>query len=181
MNASLGINHLTLYFTSLVCQTGTTWFILTLSHVNKKMHGDFLGKNRANKQIKMSEEIEKLKKPQKKPIVRYFGDGNKIKTEDAEHIKVNNKKKPIGFSGEVIQVDEQAKFYAKSKFHNKRPEHARKKFHKHKKGLVKLQVDPYARERHARKCFVFLSFGFNEFVFVSIHVAFYRVFRRWRR
>lgn len=102
----------------------------------------------------MSEEIEKLKKPQKKPVVRYFGDGNQVKTEDAEHIKVNNKKRPIGFTGEVIQVEEKSKFYAKSKFKNKRPENARNRFHKHKKGLVQIKVDPYARDRHSRKCFI---------------------------
>lgn len=108
----------------------------------------------------MSEEIEKLKKPQKKPIVRYFGDGNKIDSEDAEHIKVNNKKKPIGFHGEVIEVNETAKFYAKSKFKNKKPENARNKFNKHKKKpLVKIEVDPYARDRHSRK-HTFFVFNF---------------------
>lgn len=106
----------------------------------------------------MSEEIEKLKKPQKKPIVRYFGDGNKVESEDAEHIKVNNKKNPIGFNGEVIQVAETAKFYAKSKFKNKKPENGRNKFIKRKKGLVKIEVDPYARDRHSRKCIVFFFF-----------------------
>lgn len=99
----------------------------------------------------MSEEIEKLKKPQKKAVVRYFGDGNKVASDDTEHIKVDNKKKPIGFHGEVIQVNETAKFYAKSKFKNKRPENARNKFKKRKKDLVKIEVDPYAKERHSRK------------------------------
>lgn len=103
---------------------------------------------------KMSEEIEKLKKPQKKPI-RYFGDGNQVKTEDAEHIKIDNEKNPIGFSGEVIQVEEKSKSYAKSKFKNKKPENVRNKFHKQKKGLVQIKVDPYARDRHSRKCFSF--------------------------
>lgn len=111
----------------------------------------------------MSEEIEKLKKPQKKPIVRYFGDGNKLdSSEDAEHIKVNNKKEPIGFNGEVIQVEETAKFYAKSKFKNKKPENPRNKFIKRKKGLVKIEVDPYARDRHSRKCFFFLLLLFKK-------------------
>lgn len=104
----------------------------------------------------MSEEIGKLKKPQQKRIARYFGDGNKLESaDDAEHIRINNKKKPIGFNGEVIQVEETAKFYAKSKFKNKRPENGRNKFMKRKKGLVKIEVDPYARDRHSRKCFFF--------------------------
>lgn len=98
----------------------------------------------------MSEEIEKLKKPSKKATtVRYFGQVNKIeKEDDVEHIKVDNKKKPIAFKGEVIEVQETAKFYAKSKWNNKRPGNARSK---HKKPLVKIEVDPYARDRHSRK------------------------------
>lgn len=126
----------------------------------------------------MSEEIEKLKKTQKKPIVRYFGDGNKVDTEDAEHIQVNNKKKPIGFHGEVIQVDETAKFYAKSKFKNKRPENARNKFKKRKKDLVKIEVDPYAKDRHSRK----FSFGFLlcTYEYPLNSLSFSDVFRRWQ-
>lgn len=99
----------------------------------------------------MSEEIEKLKKPQKKPTVRYFGEINKIESDDVEHIKVNNKKASIPFKGEVIQMQEKAKFYAKSKWNNKRPENPRNKFNKRKKNLVKIEVDPYARDRHSRK------------------------------
>lgn len=102
----------------------------------------------------MSREIEKLKNPQKKPTVRYFGEiNNKIESDDVEHIKVNNKTKPIPFKGEVIQVQEKAKFYAKSKWNNKRPENPRNKFNKRKKNLVKIEVDPYARDRHSRKYF----------------------------
>lgn len=98
----------------------------------------------------MSEEIEKLQKPQKKKTVRYFGDVNKIESEDVEHIKVDNKKKPIPFKGEVIQVKEKAKFYAQSKWNNKRPENPRNQFKKPKKSLVKIHVDPYAKDRHSR-------------------------------
>lgn len=99
----------------------------------------------------MSEEIEQLKKSQKKPTVRYFDQVNKVDSDDVEHIKVNNNKKSIPFKGEVIQVQEKAKFYAKSKWNNKRPENVRNKFNKHKRSLVKLEVDPYAKDRHSRK------------------------------
>lgn len=98
----------------------------------------------------MSEEIEKLKKPQPKKTVRYFGEVNKIESEDVEHIAVNNKKKAIPFKGEVIQVQESEKFYAK-KWHNKRPDNARDKFIKRKKKLVKIEVNPYAKDRHSRE------------------------------
>lgn len=98
----------------------------------------------------MSEEVEKLKKPVKKPV-RYFSDVNKVKNEDVEQIPVNNKKKASLFKGEVIQVQEKAKFYAKSKWNNKRPENARHGPNKRKKSLVKIEVDPYAKERHSRK------------------------------
>lgn len=103
----------------------------------------------------MSEEIEKLQKPQKK-AVRYFGDVNRVKSEDVEHITVNTKKKSTSFDGEVIQVKEKAKFFAKSKWKNKRPENARNNFKRPKKPLVKLEVDPYARDRHSRKYFPLL-------------------------
>lgn len=99
----------------------------------------------------MSEEIEKLKKPTKMPIVRYFGETNKVDTGDVEHIKVNNKKKAIDFKGDVIQVREKAKYYAQSKWNNKRPENARNMMNKKKKPFVKLEVDPYAKERHSRE------------------------------
>lgn len=98
----------------------------------------------------MSEEIEKLKKPEKK-VVRYFSDVNKSESGDVEQIKVNNKKKAISFNGDVIRVQEKAKFYAKSKWDNKRPENAKNWQNKRKKGLVKIEVDPYAKERHSRK------------------------------
>lgn len=98
----------------------------------------------------MSEEIEKFKKPQKR-TVRYFGETNKVDSNDTEHINVNNQKKAIQFKGEVIQVQEKAKFYAKSKYANIRPEYPRHLIKKKKRSLVKLDVDPYAKERHSRK------------------------------
>lgn len=103
----------------------------------------------------MSEEIEKLKKPEKK-TVRYFSDVRKNESEDVEQIKVNNKKKAIPFKGEVIQVQEKAKYYAKSKWNNKRPENARFGHNKRKRSLVKLEVDAYAKDRHSRKYLVLM-------------------------
>lgn len=99
----------------------------------------------------MSEEIERLQKPQKKATIRYFGDTNKVDSGDAEHINVNNRNKAIPFKGEVIQVKERAKFYSQSKWNNKRPENVQNLMHKKKRTLVKLEVDPYAKERHSRK------------------------------
>lgn len=101
----------------------------------------------------MSEEIEKLKNPQKKATVRYFSETNRVDSQDAEHIHVNNKKKAIPFKGEVIRVQEKAKFFAKSKWNNKRPDHPQNLMKKRKKGLVQIEVDPYAKERHSRKCY----------------------------
>lgn len=101
----------------------------------------------------MSEEIEKLRKPEKKTTVRYFGDSNKVKSDDAEHISVSSKKKPIHFSGEVIQVQEKAKFFAKSKWDNRRPQNTQNLLRKRKKNLVQIEVDPYAKDRHSRKYF----------------------------
>lgn len=98
----------------------------------------------------MSEEAEKLRKPQKKPV-RYFSDVNKVDSGDVERIKVDNKKKAIAFKGEVIQVKEKAKFFPKSKWNNKRPDKVGNKFMKHKNS-VKIEVDPYAKDRHTRKC-----------------------------
>lgn len=98
----------------------------------------------------MSEEIEKLQKPQKKPV-RYFGDVKKFESTDVEHIPVNPKQKSNSFNGEVIKVQQKAKFFAKSKWQNQRPENVRNNFKKPKKQLVKLEVDPYARDRHSRK------------------------------
>lgn len=121
----------------------------------------------------MSEEIEKFKKPQKK-TVRYFGEVNKIESGDVEHIKVNSKQKSIGFKGEVIQVQQKEKFFAKSKYKNKRPENVRNTFKKPKKQLVKIEVDPYARDRHSRKYFIA-----NEFYF-SCFKNNYSSFDRWQ-
>lgn len=98
----------------------------------------------------MSEEIEKFKKPEKK-TVRYFSDVNKTDAGDVEQINVNNKKKAIAFKGEVIQVQKREKFYAQSKWNNKRPENVRNPFNKRKKSLVKIEVDPYAKDRHSRE------------------------------
>lgn len=100
----------------------------------------------------MSEEIEKFKKPEKKPV-RYFSDVKKDDSADVERIKVSNQKKAIPFKGDVIRVQEKEKFYAKSKWDNKRPENARHGQQKRKKSLVKLEVDPYAKDRHSRKYF----------------------------
>lgn len=127
----------------------------------------------------MSEEIEKLSKPQKKKTVRYFGEVNKIESEDVEHIKVDNKKKPNSFDGEVIQVQEKAKFYAKSKWNNKRPENPRK-FNKPKKGLVKIEVDPYARDRHTRKYLIKSCTNVFHFVnSLSLMFSLQLLFFRW--
>lgn len=104
----------------------------------------------------MSEEIEKLKKPEKK-VVRYFSDVNRVNKDDVEQINVNNKKKAIPFKGEVIEVQNKAKFYAKSKWKNKRPENAKQGWNKRKKSLVKLEVDPYAMNRHSREYFLLFS------------------------
>ncbi|XP_031626620.1 WD repeat-containing protein 46 [Contarinia nasturtii] len=98
----------------------------------------------------MNEEIEKLKTPVKKPV-RYFSDVRKVESEDVEQIQVNNKKKATSFKGEVIQVREKEKFYAKSKWNNKRPENVKQYGqNKRKKSLVKIEVDPYAKDRHSR-------------------------------
>lgn len=94
----------------------------------------------------MSEEIEKFKKPQKK-TVRYFGDVNK--GDDVEHIKVDTTKKAIPFKGDVIQVQEKAKFYGKSIWKNKRPE-PQNRFKRNRKA-IKVEVDPYAKQRHSRE------------------------------
>lgn len=100
----------------------------------------------------MTEEIEKLRKPQKKPV-RYFSDVNKVDPNDVEHIKVDNKKKSIGFKGEVIQVKEKVKYFPRSKWDNKRPAPGSNKFLKQKRNrkFVELKVDPYAKQRHSRK------------------------------
>lgn len=98
----------------------------------------------------MSEEIEKFKKPEKK-TVRYFSEINKIESENVEQIKVTNKKKALPFNGEIIQVGKKEKFYAKSKWNNKRPEHVRHGQNKRKKSLVKIEIDPYAKDRHSRE------------------------------
>lgn len=107
----------------------------------------------------MNEEIEKLKKPQKKATVRYFSETNRIDSGDTEHINVNNKKKAVSFKGEVIQVQEKAKFYAKSKWKNKRPANPQNLMKKRRKDLVQIQIDPYAKDRHSRKCYQLSSFG----------------------
>lgn len=81
----------------------------------------------------MSEEIEKLKKPQKKPV-RYFSEVNNKNDEDKiERIEVNTKKKGLPFKGDVIQVQEKAKFYGKTIWRNKRPEKGQKQIQKESK------------------------------------------------
>lgn len=97
----------------------------------------------------MSEEIEKSKKSTKKSTVRYFGDVNKTDDGTAvERIKGNNQKKPKDFIGDVIQVDEKPKFYAKSKYKNLRPENSNR--FKAKRKMVQTEIDPYAIDRHSR-------------------------------
>lgn len=107
----------------------------------------------------MSEVIEKLKKPEKK-TVRYFSDVNKNDSGDVERINVNSKKAAT-FEGEVIQVQQKAKFYAKSKWDNKRPENAKHGHNKRKKSLVKIEIDPYAKDRHSREYFNPIGFSIN--------------------
>lgn len=103
---------------------------------------------RLNKNFeKMSEEIEKFKKPQKKPV-RYFSDVNKVDEENVERIEVSNKKKANPFKGEVIQVQEKARFYGKSIWKNKRPDNFKPK---RNRKAIKVEVDPYAKDRHSRK------------------------------
>lgn len=99
----------------------------------------------------MTEEIEKLKKPQKKPV-RYFSDVQKFDESTVEHVEVNKKKKSNAFNGEVIQVQEKAKFYGKTIWKNKRPANGQNKFVRNRKP-IKVEVDPYAKQRHSRKLF----------------------------
>lgn len=98
----------------------------------------------------MTEEIEKLRKPQKKPV-RYFSETNNKHDEDKiERIEVNTKKKGNPFKGDVIQVQEKAKFYGKTIWKNKRPEKGQNKFKRNRKP-IKVEIDPYAKQRHSRK------------------------------
>lgn len=98
----------------------------------------------------MSEQNGKVKKPQKKPV-RYFGEVNNKNDDDKiERIEVNTKKKGLPFKGDVIQVQEKAKFYGKTIWRNKRPEKGQNKFKKNRKA-IKVEVDPYAKQRHSRK------------------------------
>lgn len=94
----------------------------------------------------MSDEIEKLKGPSKRPV-RYFSDRSAVTR--TEHIKTDQSKKPVAFHGEVIHVKETEKFSTKLKYTNKRPDKPNP-FLKNKKRFVKLQIDPYALDRHRR-------------------------------
>lgn len=110
----------------------------------------------------MSEEIEKLKRPQKKPV-RYFSEVNNKNDEDKiERIEVNTKKKGLPFKGDVIQVQEKAKFYGKTIWRNKRPEKGQNKFKRNRKA-IKVEVDPYAKQRHSRKLLKSIHKSFKSF------------------
>lgn len=100
----------------------------------------------------MADEIEKLKKPTKKPVARYFSDTKQNDTEDVERIKVDSKKKAESFKGDVIKVQEKVKFFPQSKWNN-RSGNQKGKFQKNKNKNLQLKVDPYARERHSSKFF----------------------------
>lgn len=99
----------------------------------------------------MADEIEKLKKPAKKQIVRYFSDKKSDDSEPVERIKVNNKKQAQDFKGNVIRVREKAKFFIPKSGKWNSSAQQKQKFQKNKKKKLELTIDPYAKERHSRK------------------------------
>lgn len=96
----------------------------------------------------MADEIEKLKKPTKKPVVRYFSDNKQGDTETVERIKVNSERKAEAFKGDVIRVKEKVRFVPKSKWNNRSGDQ-RDRFQNNKRKNLQIKVDPYARERHS--------------------------------
>lgn len=90
----------------------------------------------------------------KKPVARYFGAGAQVDHKDVQRIPVDTKKKTNPFKGDVIQVDEQAKFFFKSKY-SKQGKLKSSKFLKQKN--VKLKLDPYALQKHSSE----FNIGFN--------------------
>lgn len=94
----------------------------------------------------MSEATDSKKVFKKKPVARYFGAGASVDHKDVQRIPVDIKKKTAPFKGDVIKVDEKAKFFFKSKY-SKQGKLKNSKFLKPKN--VKLKVDPYALQKHS--------------------------------
>ena len=96
----------------------------------------------------MSEEAGTKKTVTKRPVARYFGAVNKDENKGVERIPVDAKKKPIAFKGDVIKVEEKAKYYAKAKWASKG-----KGANKNAKGRKNIhqKVDPYALHKHSSK------------------------------
>lgn len=94
----------------------------------------------------MSEDSKKKIIP--KPAARYFGAVKKDEVADIQHIPVDIKKKSKSFKGDVIHVEEKAKYFARSKWSTKGKLTKQKN---QKKLNIKLTVDPYAIQRHSSK------------------------------
>lgn len=100
----------------------------------------------------MSEDV-KTEKPVKK--ARFFGDGG-----GGGDKKPKAKANSDGFDGEVIQVNERPRFQGKRQWNNKGNRFDRKRFggkdrsqgQREQDKKVQLKIDPYALDRHRRKC-----------------------------
>lgn len=99
----------------------------------------------------MSEEADKKKTVKKRPVARYFGALSQDDKKDVERIQVDVKKKPKSFQGDVIQVEEKAKYFPKAKWASKGKGANKTKQKSVKRPKLSLKVDPYAIQKHSRK------------------------------